>query len=400
MDAGELLPDDVMIGIVERAARPATTPSAGATSSTASPAPCAQAEALIEITQRAADRPGDRPRGARARWCSQRLAAGGSATTAAPTTRSPRLRSTNWTCDVCGGDVVQRDDDTEEAINRRLDLYESQTAPLDRVLRGPATCSRSVDGVGSADDVLAPARADDRAGRPSRRGRRADLSRCVRTSRRPAGDDAQGRPGRGRDARPHPGGDPPGRHDRRPRPDRPRGARAPRRPVELPRLPRLPGGDLRFAQRRDRPRHPRWPRCWRRATSSRSTAGRSSTAGTATPRSPPPVGQVGAEAAAADRGHRGQPSAPASRQMVDGHRLSDIGHAVQEVAEGGRVLGRAGVRRPRHRHGHARAARGPELRAARHGARSCGPGNVFAVEPMVNAGGPDDPAARRRLERW
>jgi adenylate kinase len=36
----------------------------------------------------------------------------------------------NWTCDVCGGEVVQREDDTEEAIQRRLDLYEKQTAPL------------------------------------------------------------------------------------------------------------------------------------------------------------------------------------------------------------------------------------------------------------------------------
>ncbi|HLG91933.1 MAG TPA: nucleoside monophosphate kinase, partial [Acidimicrobiales bacterium] len=32
----------------------------------------------------------------------------------------PRL---DWTCDVCGGEVVQREDDTEEAIRRRLDLY-------------------------------------------------------------------------------------------------------------------------------------------------------------------------------------------------------------------------------------------------------------------------------------
>ena len=36
----------------------------------------------------------------------------------------------NWTCDVCGGEVVQREDDTEEAITRRLELYERQTAPL------------------------------------------------------------------------------------------------------------------------------------------------------------------------------------------------------------------------------------------------------------------------------
>lgn len=36
----------------------------------------------------------------------------------------------DWTCDICGGEVVQREDDTEAAIKRRLDLYERQTAPL------------------------------------------------------------------------------------------------------------------------------------------------------------------------------------------------------------------------------------------------------------------------------
>ncbi|MGH8979646.1 MAG: adenylate kinase [Acidimicrobiales bacterium] len=38
--------------------------------------------------------------------------------------------SVNWTCDVCGGEVVQREDDTEDAIRRRLEIYDRQTAPL------------------------------------------------------------------------------------------------------------------------------------------------------------------------------------------------------------------------------------------------------------------------------
>jgi adenylate kinase len=33
-------------------------------------------------------------------------------------------------CDKCGGDVVQRDDETEEAISKRLDVFNEQTAPL------------------------------------------------------------------------------------------------------------------------------------------------------------------------------------------------------------------------------------------------------------------------------
>ncbi len=33
-------------------------------------------------------------------------------------------------CDVCGNDIVQRDDETEEAIENRLQIYIEQTAPL------------------------------------------------------------------------------------------------------------------------------------------------------------------------------------------------------------------------------------------------------------------------------
>ncbi|MHB8245199.1 MAG: adenylate kinase [Acidimicrobiales bacterium] len=43
------------------------------------------------------------------------------------TTQRP---SVDWSCDLCGGEVVQREDDKEDAIRRRLDLYDSETAPL------------------------------------------------------------------------------------------------------------------------------------------------------------------------------------------------------------------------------------------------------------------------------
>ena len=33
-------------------------------------------------------------------------------------------------CDVCGGNIVQRDDETEATINKRLEVYLEQTAPL------------------------------------------------------------------------------------------------------------------------------------------------------------------------------------------------------------------------------------------------------------------------------
>jgi adenylate kinase len=58
----------------------------------------------------------------------------------------------NWTCDVCGGEVIQRQDDTEEAISRRLELYEIQTAPLIEWYRFRSQLE-SVPGTGSPDAV-------------------------------------------------------------------------------------------------------------------------------------------------------------------------------------------------------------------------------------------------------
>ncbi|MGH9306435.1 MAG: adenylate kinase [Acidimicrobiales bacterium] len=58
----------------------------------------------------------------------------------------------NWICDVCGGEVVQRPDDTEAAIVRRLELYEVQTAPLIAWYMERDKLA-TVDGVGHPDQV-------------------------------------------------------------------------------------------------------------------------------------------------------------------------------------------------------------------------------------------------------
>jgi adenylate kinase len=59
----------------------------------------------------------------------------------------------DWVCDVCGGDVVQRDDDTEEAVMRRLELWEMQTLPLIQFYRRRGLLAH-VDGTGNSDDVF------------------------------------------------------------------------------------------------------------------------------------------------------------------------------------------------------------------------------------------------------
>jgi adenylate kinase len=59
----------------------------------------------------------------------------------------------DWTCDVCGGRVVHREDDHEDAVMRRLELYEKETVPIIdfyRRLRKLAV----VEGTGSSDDVF------------------------------------------------------------------------------------------------------------------------------------------------------------------------------------------------------------------------------------------------------
>jgi len=58
----------------------------------------------------------------------------------------------NWTCDVCGGEVVQREDDTEEAIKHRLDLYDQSTVPLVKRYSFEGKLVE-VSGVGSPDEV-------------------------------------------------------------------------------------------------------------------------------------------------------------------------------------------------------------------------------------------------------
>jgi adenylate kinase len=59
----------------------------------------------------------------------------------------------DWTCDVCGAEVVQRDDDTEEAVMRRLELYEIQTLPLIHFYRRAGKLAH-VDGAGDSDEVF------------------------------------------------------------------------------------------------------------------------------------------------------------------------------------------------------------------------------------------------------
>lgn len=56
------------------------------------------------------------------------------------------------TCDRCGGELLQRDDDREETISARLKVYDNQTAPLVDYYRQQGIL-REIDGVGKVDDI-------------------------------------------------------------------------------------------------------------------------------------------------------------------------------------------------------------------------------------------------------
>ena len=153
MDSGGLVGDEIMIGIVDDRLSRDDRRTRGYILD-GFPRTVKQAEALFEITDRLRkpldividlDVPRDR---VLERITARRVCRDcGTNYVAGPVDRRP------WICDVCGGDVVQRDDDTPDAINQRLDLYESQTSPLIEFY-GELEMLVVIDGVGHPDEVL------------------------------------------------------------------------------------------------------------------------------------------------------------------------------------------------------------------------------------------------------
>lgn len=151
MDAGGLVGDEIMVGLVEvRLSRPDARNRGYILDGF--PRTPSQAESLDEL---AVDRPLrlvidlDVPRDV----VLQRLSARRVCRDCGTNYTATGNESQPWICEVCGGDVMQRADDTEASVSRRLDLYEERTAPLidyygrdDRLVK--------VDGVASANEVF------------------------------------------------------------------------------------------------------------------------------------------------------------------------------------------------------------------------------------------------------
>lgn len=157
MDSGGLVPDEVVIGLVEeRLARP---DAAGGFVLDGFPRTAAQAEALDAMLKRsgqALDRVVflDVGREELLRRLTGRRTCGQCGTAFHLVSAPPR---TAGRCDKCGGELTQRSDDTREAVANRLDVYEKQTAPLLAYYRQRGLLA-SVAGEGAMGDVAADIR--------------------------------------------------------------------------------------------------------------------------------------------------------------------------------------------------------------------------------------------------
>jgi adenylate kinase len=149
MDSGALLPDEVMLGVItERFAQPDVR--ANGFLLDGFPRTVGQAEGLLTITEVDVAVDLEVPRDVVLERLSSRRVCS-SCGTIYSLSEPP---SHPWTCDVCGGEVVQRADDTAEAIGKRLEAYERDTVPAIAIF-GARGLLETISGLGRPEDVSA-----------------------------------------------------------------------------------------------------------------------------------------------------------------------------------------------------------------------------------------------------
>jgi adenylate kinase len=152
MDAGDLVPDDVIIGMVgERLAQP---DAAKGFLFDGFPRTVPQAEALEALLQQreqpldvvlrlAVDEDEVVSRLTGRRTCT-------SCGAVFHVTHQPP--ATEGVCDACGGELVQRDDDREDVVRNRLEVYRRSTEPLEEFYWNRGLL-RDVEAVGTVEEV-------------------------------------------------------------------------------------------------------------------------------------------------------------------------------------------------------------------------------------------------------
>jgi adenylate kinase len=151
MDAGQLVPDEIVIGMVDEVlvglkgqsfildGFPRTTP---------------QAEALERLLDGHQLKIGkavflEVPRGDLLARLTGRRVCTACGAVFHKDTKPPKV---DGVCDVCGGAVVQRKDDQEEVIRTRLEAYDTSTSPLKKYFNEKGLLAE-VKGSGSTEEV-------------------------------------------------------------------------------------------------------------------------------------------------------------------------------------------------------------------------------------------------------
>jgi adenylate kinase len=147
MDAGELVPDDVVVGMVTERLGLDDVQKRGFVLD-GFPRSVAQAEALDRIADPELVISLEVP----TEMVLRRLAGRRTCDTCGANYGPDNPPTDDNVCDVCGGKVVVREDDTAAAISRRLEVYEERTAPLVAWYLASDRLA-AVDGTGSPDAV-------------------------------------------------------------------------------------------------------------------------------------------------------------------------------------------------------------------------------------------------------
>ncbi|MFE0643946.1 adenylate kinase [Streptomyces sp. NPDC058877] len=159
MDAGDLVPDEVTIGMAKD--RMEQSDAANGFLLDGFPRNVAQAEAL-DVVLKAEDMQLDAVLDLEVpedevvkRIAGRRICRNDSAHVFHVTYTPPK---TAGVCDVCGGELYQRDDDSEETVRRRLEVYHTQTEPIIDYYRAQNLVV-TISALGKVDEVTAKAMA-------------------------------------------------------------------------------------------------------------------------------------------------------------------------------------------------------------------------------------------------
>ncbi|MGR8008896.1 adenylate kinase [Streptomyces hypolithicus] len=153
MDAGNLVPDEVTIGMAKD--RMAESDAVGGFLLDGFPRNVSQAEALDEALKADGQKldavldlevPEDE---VVKRIAGRRICRNDSSHVFHVTYSPPRK---DGVCDVCGGELYQRGDDTEETVRRRLEVYHSETEPIIDHYKGQGLVV-TISALGKVDEV-------------------------------------------------------------------------------------------------------------------------------------------------------------------------------------------------------------------------------------------------------